>query len=232
MGRASPSFWLDSWLGHHESLFDRCKTGAIVIHVSNSRGSRMEPADRQEQIVRVAATHLSRDGAAGVSMSSIAKDAGVTRALIYRYFPGKQALLDAVLRHESERLLAATEPDPKLSARDNLHRSLNAYLDFFSASSGGVRELYTASANPVARELVEANHELQATRILQVLELDDTPRHRPAAGWRSWSSPAAASSREPPETTRSTCASPPWLPCSDRTWPEPHSSRLSLTFLD
>ena len=115
MGRASPSFWLDSWLGHHESLFDRCKTGAIVIHVSNSRGSRMEPADRQEQIVRVAATHLSRDGAAGVSMSSIAKDAGVTRALIYRYFPGKQALLDAVLRHESERLLAATEPDPKLS---------------------------------------------------------------------------------------------------------------------
>ena len=182
MGRASPSFWLDSWLGHHESLFDRCKTGAIVIHVSNSRGSRMEPADRQEQIVRVAATHLSRDGAAGVSMSSIAKDAGVTRALIYRYFPGKQALLDAVLRHESERLLAATEPDPKLSARDNLHRSLNAYLDFFSASSGGVRELYTASANPVARELVEANHELQATRILQVLERDDTPRHRLAAG--------------------------------------------------
>jgi transcriptional regulator len=144
----------------------------------------MEPADRQEQIVRVAATHLSRDGAAGVSMSSIAKDAGVTRALIYRYFPGKQALLDAVLRHESERLLAATEPDPKLSARDNLHRSLNAYLDFFSASSGGVRELYTASANPVARELVEANHELQATRILQVLELDDTPRHRLAAGGR------------------------------------------------
>ena len=185
MGRASPSFWLDSWLGHHKSLFDRRKTDAIVIHVSNSRGSRMEPADRQEQIVRVAATHLSRDGAAGVSMSSIAKDAGVTRALIYRYFPGKQALLDAVLRHESERLLAATEPDPKLSARDNLHRSLNAYLDFFSASSGGVRELYTASANPVARELVEANHELQATRILQVLELDDTPRHRLAAS-QSW----------------------------------------------
>ena len=45
-----------------------------------------------------------------------------------------------------------------------------------------MRELYTASANPVARELVEANHELQATRILQVLELDDTPRHRLAAG--------------------------------------------------
>ena len=115
-------------------------------------------------------------------MSSIAKDAGVTRALIYRYFPGKQALLDAVLRHESERLLAATEPDPKLSARDNLHRSLNAYLDFFSASSGGVRELYTASANPVARELVEANHELQATRILQVLELVEFTGRRVVEG--------------------------------------------------
>ena len=232
MGRASPSFWLDSWLGHHESLFDRCKTGAIVIHVSNSRGSRMEPADRQEQIVRVAATHLSRDGAAGVSMSSIAKDAGVTRALIYRYFPGKQALLDAVLRHESERLLAATEPDPKLSARDNLHRSLNAYLDFFSASSGGVRELYTASANPGSWSRPTTSSRRRASCRSWSSTTPPVTDWQPAAGWRSWSSPAAASSREPPETTRSTCASPPWLPCSDRTWPEPHSSRLSLTFLD
>ncbi|MDP9851695.1 helix-turn-helix domain-containing protein [Corynebacterium lowii] len=59
---------------------------------------RMGSADRSEQIVRVAAEHFARHGIAGASLSAIARDAGVTRALVYHYFAGKEALLEAVLR--------------------------------------------------------------------------------------------------------------------------------------
>lgn len=143
----------------------------------------MNPADRSEQIVRVAAGHFARDGVASASMSAIAKDAGVTRALVYHYFPGKEALLNAVLRRESGLLLEATRPDPALSARENLERALGAYLDFFAASSGGVRELYSpASRVPTVREPADANHEVHVRWLLDYSDADDTPRARLALG--------------------------------------------------
>ncbi|MWB99325.1 TetR family transcriptional regulator [Agromyces sp. MMS17-SY077] len=143
----------------------------------------MSPADRSEQIVRVAAEHFARDGIAGASMRAIATDAGVTRALVYHYFPGKEALLNAVLRRESDLLLEATRPDPALSARANLRRALGAYLEFFEASRGGVRELYSpASTVPAVSELAEANHGVHVRWLLGYTEAQDSPRARLALG--------------------------------------------------
>ncbi len=144
---------------------------------------RMSPADRSEHIIRVAAEHFARDGIAGASMREIANDAGVTRALVYHYFAGKEALLNAVLRHESELLLEATKPDPTLGARANLRRALRGHLEFFEASRGGVRELYTpASTVPAVSELVEANHTVHVQRLLGYTGTQDTPRTRLALG--------------------------------------------------
>ncbi|OUZ10304.1 hypothetical protein BHE97_08115 [Aeromicrobium sp. PE09-221] len=143
----------------------------------------MRAEDRSEQIVRVAAEHFTRDGVAGASMSAIAKDAGVTRALVYHYFSGKEALLEAVLHAESDRLLEATRPDPALSARENLQRALGAYLNFFAASGGAVRELYTAAAAvPTVQELSQANHQLHMRWLLEHAGQPDTPRTRLALG--------------------------------------------------
>ena len=52
---------------------------------------RMEPHEREEQILKIAAEHFARRGVLGASMSAIARDAGITRALLYHYFPGKDS---------------------------------------------------------------------------------------------------------------------------------------------
>lgn len=57
---------------------------------------RMEPHEREEQILKIAAEHFARRGVLGASMSAIARDAGITRALLYHYFPGKDSLAAAV----------------------------------------------------------------------------------------------------------------------------------------
>lgn len=143
----------------------------------------MAPDARAEQIVAVAADHFARHGLAGASMSAIAKDAGVTRALVYHYFPGREALLEAVLQREADRLLAATEPDPALTPAENLRRALTSYLDFFAASRGGVRELYSpASAVSTVRELSDANHVIHVQWLLEHTGQPDTPRARLALG--------------------------------------------------
>ncbi len=65
---------------------------------------RMEPHEREEQILKIAAEHFARRGVLGASMSAIARDAGITRALLYHYFPGKDSWR-AVTRREANAVL-------------------------------------------------------------------------------------------------------------------------------
>lgn len=157
----------------------------------------MHPDDRRDQIVRVAAEHFAREGYDRASMSRIAREAGVTRALIYHYFAGKEAVLEAVLRREADTLLTATAPDPTLSAGENLVRALDAYLDHFAASRGELRELYTPNPKTpqVVWEIASTNHEIQVARLLDSLGQPETPRLRLALGaWLAFVEDAARES--------------------------------------
>jgi AcrR family transcriptional regulator len=46
---------------------------------------------------------------AKTTLEDVAKEAGCARATVYRYFGGKAQLLDAVVEHESVRILAAVD---------------------------------------------------------------------------------------------------------------------------
>ncbi|RFB78245.1 TetR/AcrR family transcriptional regulator [Methylovirgula sp. 4M-Z18] len=48
------------------------------------------------RILDMAAAHLRRFGLSRTTVSAIAEEAGMTHANVYRYFPSKQALIDAV----------------------------------------------------------------------------------------------------------------------------------------
>lgn len=148
------------------------------------RLTRLAPERRSEQIIEVAALHFARDGVANASMSGIARDAGVTRALVYHYFAGKESLLEAVLRREADRLLMATAPDAELSAHENIERALVAYFEHFAASRGDVRELYMASvaSAPAVSQAAAANHVVQIDRLLAETSTPGTPERRLAFG--------------------------------------------------
>src|SRR5688500_11109941 len=76
------------------------------------------------RILRIAADQLRQHGARGVTVVSVAEEAGMTHANVYRYFASKAALIDAVaerwLRQLETTLAAiADSPDP---ADDKLER--------------------------------------------------------------------------------------------------------------
>lgn len=140
---------------------------------------RMAPDERQEQILRIAAAHFAREGYDASSVSRIAAEAGVTRALVYHYFPGKASLLEAVLQRRADALLKATAPDPHLSAEANLQRALSATLDHFSGCDQGLCELSAQShgvVSPVAERISRASHAVQVERILALTGLEPSPR--------------------------------------------------------
>jgi AcrR family transcriptional regulator len=49
------------------------------------------------EILAAAGAHVARDGAAAVSLRSIARDLGMAPSAIYRYFDGRDALLSALI---------------------------------------------------------------------------------------------------------------------------------------
>jgi AcrR family transcriptional regulator len=58
---------------------------------------RLPRAERREQVLRAAATAFVRGGFDGTSMDDVAREAGVTRLIVYRIFETKDALYRAVL---------------------------------------------------------------------------------------------------------------------------------------
>src|SRR5271167_560219 len=49
------------------------------------------------EILAVAGAHVARDGAAAISLRSIARDLGMAPSALYRYFDGRDALLSALI---------------------------------------------------------------------------------------------------------------------------------------
>lgn len=82
---------------------------------------RSEQAEwRRNQLVDVALELFSERGIDGVRISDIAEKAGVAQGLLYRYFPGKEALLSAIVERHSPLPLVreALTPLPDLPANE------------------------------------------------------------------------------------------------------------------
>lgn len=68
---------------------------------------RLSPEARRRQLLDVAADVLTRHGVEAVQISEVASRAGVTRPIVYRYFPTREALVLAVLEDTGEAIDAA-----------------------------------------------------------------------------------------------------------------------------
>ncbi|MDF3074836.1 MAG: transcriptional regulatory protein [Alphaproteobacteria bacterium] len=99
------------------------------------RRRRMAPGDRRSLILQQAAEFFASNGPAA-STRALAKALGITQALLYRYFPSKEALVRAVYQ---ERFGARWNPawgdllrDRKLPLQRRLEDFFLAYLDRLS----------------------------------------------------------------------------------------------------
>ena len=73
---------------------------------SKDRKPRTDAQRNRERILEVAKKAFTRSGA-NTSLDDIAKQAGVGAGTLYRHFPTREELLEAVYRTEVEKLAAA-----------------------------------------------------------------------------------------------------------------------------
>src|SRR3712207_3613808 len=84
-----------------------------MIHLMTATDWRDEQrAQTRSRIVRAVAALVAEEHPAAVSVPAVARRAGVGVATVYRYFPTKEALLDATVTVGNERAFRRVQVDP------------------------------------------------------------------------------------------------------------------------
>ncbi|MFT5444829.1 MAG: AcrR family transcriptional regulator [Myxococcota bacterium] len=120
---AAPSLELDRALVGPE-LSEELMAKALAVGPSGSKKLTAAQAERKRAVLSSARKLAKQSGGTEVSLSAIAKDAGVSRATIYHYFGSKELLLIELTVLEVEELHAVFErrsrvvgtPDERLAA--------------------------------------------------------------------------------------------------------------------
>src|SRR5205085_11795733 len=80
------------------------------------------------KVVEGALRAIARFGLTKLTVDDVAREAGISRATLYRYFPGRGAVLAAVVQSETERLQRGL--DDALADVANLSEALAALAGF------------------------------------------------------------------------------------------------------
>ena len=147
---------------------------------------RLQVDERRQRLLELGGRLFTRHSYDKLSMAAIAREAGISKALLYHYFPSKSAYFRATVSAEAERLAALTEPDPDLPPLEALTASLDAYLGWIDENDESFAKLMeSATGSSEVRDLVDQVREATAARLLEAIAPDGpSPQVRTAvAGW-------------------------------------------------
>jgi AcrR family transcriptional regulator len=149
--------------------------------------TRMPVDERRGQLLELGAELFARHSFAELSMARIAREAGISKALLYHYFPTKQDFFLATLQQAAEEVRRRTEPDPELPLGDALAGSLDAFLGWIEENETAYRKLLeSAGSVPEVGALIDEVRDRTSARILEGLGAGADPPPRMRAAARAW----------------------------------------------
>nr|WSY49641.1 TetR/AcrR family transcriptional regulator [Streptomyces sp. NBC_00886] len=156
----------------------------MAANPSERTRRRLSTEERREQLLTVGARLFSESPYDDVWIEQVAEIAGVSRGLLYHYFPTKRDFFAAVVERESERMLRMTAAVPGVPAREQLAVALDTYLEYVHTHAHGYRAFHRADAagDQTVRRVYQRALAAQERQILAALAAD--PEFGPALGER------------------------------------------------
>ncbi|MEA2197231.1 MAG: hypothetical protein QOJ25_1282 [Solirubrobacteraceae bacterium] len=138
--------------------------------------TRLQVDERRRQVVEAGSKIFAEHAFEEISMRQIAEAAGISKPLLYHYFPSKLELFKAAVAERAGELQRLIEPTGEGTPFEQLTRSLDAYLEWIENNSRAWTKLMRSAATvPEAVELVEAFR----TRTLEQLLVRLTGKRKP-----------------------------------------------------
>jgi AcrR family transcriptional regulator len=128
---------------------------------------RLDVDERRRRLLDLGKDLFARQTYADLSMAAIAREAGISKALLYHYFPSKQAYFVATLEQQADELARLIDMDPALPPAEQLTGALDAFLRWVEENAEGYAKLLEGgTTHAEVRELVEQVRAATAERIL------------------------------------------------------------------
>ena len=149
--------------------------------------TRLPVEERRRQLLELGAELFARHAYDEVSMARVAREAKISKPLLYHYFPRKQDFFLATLAQAAEQVRQLTEPAAGVAPDVALAGSLDAFLRWVEQHALAYRKLLeSAGSLPEVRALVDEVRGRTAARILAGLGVADPPPPRLRTAAHAW----------------------------------------------
>jgi AcrR family transcriptional regulator len=154
-----------------------------------SKRVRLSSEARRAQLIELGVEMLATRSLDELSVELIANAAGISRGLLFHYFPSKQEFHLEVARAAAAEMLRRTERNAGLTPVEALRAALTSFIDYVEENPDNYKSLVrgAASGDASMRAIFDETRSTMAERILDVLTeigLEGSPRVRLAvAGW-------------------------------------------------
>ncbi|MET8980391.1 TetR/AcrR family transcriptional regulator [Streptomyces sp. NPDC004539] len=139
---------------------------------------RMGVDERRQQLIGVALELFAQRSPDEVSIDEIAAAAGISRPLVYHYFPGKLSLYEAALKRASEDLASRFVEPHEGPLGTRLLRVMRRYFDFVDDHGPGFAALLRggpAVGSSTTNALINSVRQQAYEQILSHLGISDPP---------------------------------------------------------
>ena len=143
--------------------------------MTGATGRRLSRRERHAQLVVLGVRLLETVPFHALSMDDVAERAGVSRSLLFHYFPTKLDYLTAVVEAAADHVLVLTEVPEGASAEDGTRAIVTALVRYIQRR----RDNYVAvlrsgrSVDPALEKVVDGMHRTISLRILTSIGLED-----------------------------------------------------------
>lgn len=130
---------------------------------------RMGVEERRQQLISVALDLFSHRSPDEVSIDDIATAAGISRPLLYHYFPGKHSLYEAAVRRAADELAVLFSEPQRGPMSERLLRVMGRYFDFVEEHGPGFTALLRGGSAVGSSRSVAVIDEVRQTAYEQLL---------------------------------------------------------------
>jgi AcrR family transcriptional regulator len=139
-------------------------------------GRRLGADARRGQLLQVGLHLLKSSPFDQVSPDLVARVAGVSKGLVFHYFPTKRDLHVAILRAAAAELLAELDPDPAMAPDQRLRAGLDAFVDFIEQQPANYLAVSrSAGSDPGLLAVFEDTRAAVVGIVVQALGLSTPP---------------------------------------------------------
>ncbi|HEY7619387.1 MAG TPA: TetR/AcrR family transcriptional regulator [Solirubrobacteraceae bacterium] len=166
--------------------------------MATARRARLTTDARREQLVALGGEIFSERPFDEVSIDDIAAAAGISKGLLYHYFPSKRDFYVAVVREAADEMQAVTDTPAGLPRLERLSAGLDRYLEYVETRARGFATVLRAGigSDPEVAAIVEEVRSAMAARILDDLPVTGPPPPGVRIAVRGWVGFAEAASLE------------------------------------